>query len=175
LLYADDAAIFVAPVKEDIQNLASILHSFGEVTDLCTNFLKSYVVPIRCGDINLDDILEGIPAARTTFPMRYLGLPLSVWQLKRNPHLERKIHHHGRAYGSCQVGHHLTSNLLSHSLAIPPAQSSSSTSYKEPSYGRLRKQPPAQNAKLIGKQFVDPLNLVVLGSKIWTVRHDSPS
>jgi mannosylglycoprotein endo-beta-mannosidase len=46
-LYADDAAIFVAPIKEDIQNLANILHSFGEVTGLATNFLKSSVVPIR--------------------------------------------------------------------------------------------------------------------------------
>jgi mannosylglycoprotein endo-beta-mannosidase len=36
-LYADDAAVFVAPFKEDIQNLASILNGFGEVTDLCTN------------------------------------------------------------------------------------------------------------------------------------------
>jgi hypothetical protein len=62
-LYTDDAAIFVAPIREDIQNLANIHHSFGEVTGLSTNFRKIFVVPIRCRDINLDDILEGIPAA----------------------------------------------------------------------------------------------------------------
>jgi ketosteroid isomerase-like protein len=33
-LYADDAAVFVAPIKEDIMNLASILQNFGEVTGL---------------------------------------------------------------------------------------------------------------------------------------------
>jgi hypothetical protein len=82
-LYADDAAMFVAPKKEDIQNLASILESFGEVTSLPTNFQKSMVVPIRCQNIDLDDVLSGLPVIRTTFPMRYLGLPLSVWQLKR--------------------------------------------------------------------------------------------
>jgi hypothetical protein len=46
LLYADDAAVFVAPIKEDLQNLALILHRFGIVTGLCTNFNKSSIVPI---------------------------------------------------------------------------------------------------------------------------------
>lgn len=59
-LYADDAAIFVAPIKEDILNLASILEGFGEVTGLCTNFHKSSVVPIRCGQIDLDAILQDL-------------------------------------------------------------------------------------------------------------------
>jgi hypothetical protein len=66
---ADDAAVFVAPVKEDVQNIASILHHFGEVTGLCTNFSKSSVVPIRCEAIDLDVVLEDIPAARATFPL----------------------------------------------------------------------------------------------------------
>jgi hypothetical protein len=52
-LYADDAAVFVAPFREDIINLAKILESFGEVTGLCTNFQKSSVVPIRCDRFNL--------------------------------------------------------------------------------------------------------------------------
>jgi hypothetical protein len=90
--YADDAAVFVAPIKQDIQNLATILHNFGEVTGLCTNFLKSSVVPIKCGNIDLDDILEDIPTTRASFPLRYLGLPLSVWSLCRRDfqHLEDK-------------------------------------------------------------------------------------
>jgi hypothetical protein len=33
-LYADDAAAFVEPIKEGIQNLAAILERFGEVTGL---------------------------------------------------------------------------------------------------------------------------------------------
>jgi hypothetical protein len=32
-------AVFLALFKEDIQNLAHILHDFGEVTGLCKNFL----------------------------------------------------------------------------------------------------------------------------------------
>jgi hypothetical protein len=79
----DDAAVFVASLKEDINNLAAILESFGEVTGLCTNFQKSSAMPIRCGDVDHDAIVEGIRASRTTFPMKYIGLPLSVWQIKR--------------------------------------------------------------------------------------------
>ena len=92
-LYADDAAIFMAPIKEEITNLAHILTSFGDVTGLCTNMQKTSVVPIRCGAVDLDDVLQAFPASRTGFPMRYLGLPLSVWQLKRVDlqHLEDKI------------------------------------------------------------------------------------
>jgi mannosylglycoprotein endo-beta-mannosidase len=91
-LYADDAAIFVAPIKQDVQNLAMILSRFGEVTGLCTNFAKSSVVPIRCQNIDLDDVLEGILATRASFPLRYLGLPLSVWCLwcRDFQHLEDK-------------------------------------------------------------------------------------
>jgi mannosylglycoprotein endo-beta-mannosidase len=91
-LFADDAAVFVAPIKEDLQNLAPILHRFGLVTGLCTNFNKSSEVPIRCGNIDLEDVLEGIPVTRASFPLRYLGLPLSVWCLRRRyfQHLEDK-------------------------------------------------------------------------------------
>jgi retron-type reverse transcriptase len=68
-LYADGAAVFVASVKDDMQNLASILQHFGEVTGLCTNFSKSSVVPIRCENIDLDVVLEGTPEAHATFPL----------------------------------------------------------------------------------------------------------
>jgi Trk K+ transport system NAD-binding subunit len=33
-LYADDAAIFVAPFNEDIQNLANIVSNFGELAGI---------------------------------------------------------------------------------------------------------------------------------------------
>ena len=77
-LYADDAAIFVAPIKDDIDFLASTLDHFGMVTGLVTNCNKSHVAAIRCEGLDLDGILQSFPASRTTFPMKYLGLPLSV-------------------------------------------------------------------------------------------------
>jgi hypothetical protein len=91
-LYTDEAVVFVTPIKEDIMNLASIHQNFGKVTGLCTNFQKSSVVLIRCDLINLNDVLEGIPASRASFPLKYLGLPLSVRCLRRRDfkHLEDK-------------------------------------------------------------------------------------
>lgn len=82
-LYADDATVFMAPIKKDIDNLFDILKYFGQVMGLCTNAHKSSVVPIRCNHINLDRILQSLPAAKTSFPMRYVSLPLSVWKLKK--------------------------------------------------------------------------------------------
>jgi hypothetical protein len=82
-LYADDAAIFMAPIKDDINFLASTLHQFGDVTGLVTNCSKSQVAPIRCMGLDLDHILHAFPANHTNFPMKYLGLPLSITRLKR--------------------------------------------------------------------------------------------
>ena len=41
------------------------------------------MAPIRCADVDLDGILQAFPATRTTFPMKYLGLPLTVSRLRR--------------------------------------------------------------------------------------------
>jgi hypothetical protein len=56
----------VSPFKDDTQNLSTILHGFGEVTGLCTNFQKSSVVPIRCGQVDLD----GLQVERVSFQLR---------------------------------------------------------------------------------------------------------
>jgi hypothetical protein len=82
-LYADDAAIFLAPTQDKFSTLARILTNFGKVTGLVTNVGKSTVAPISCNDLNLAHILRDLPVATTTFPMKYLGLPLSVKRLKR--------------------------------------------------------------------------------------------
>ena len=73
----------MAPIKKDIDIFSAILRGFGEVTGLCTNFHKSSVVPIRCNNLNLGHILQSMPATVASFPLRYLGLPLSAWQLKK--------------------------------------------------------------------------------------------
>lgn len=67
-LYADGATIFVAPFREDIDNLMGILRNFGDVTGLVTNVQKSLGAQIRCSDADLDDVLLGFPAVRATFP-----------------------------------------------------------------------------------------------------------
>ena len=68
-LYADDAAVFLAPIKRDVDNLANILRGFGEVTGLCTNFNKSSFVPIQCNHLDLGRLTQRLPTARTSFPL----------------------------------------------------------------------------------------------------------
>jgi hypothetical protein len=58
-----------------IRNLFSILSLFREVIELDINFQKSLVVPIT---LTLMVCLGEFPVLRTSFPMKYLGLPLSV-------------------------------------------------------------------------------------------------
>ena len=62
---------------------AVLLQLCSDVTGLCTNFHKSSVVPIRCANLDLVSILSSIPATRASFPIKCLGLPLSVWRLKK--------------------------------------------------------------------------------------------
>jgi hypothetical protein len=163
-LYADDAEVFVAPIREDIQNLTAILERFGEVTSLRTNFQKSFVVPIRCGQVDIDSILDGVPAARASFALRYPGLPLSVRCLKRVDfkHLEDKcvgklptwngkyVTTAGRsALIKCGIAsqpiYHLTS------LNIPPETISSSIRSKETYFGPPKILPPALGVRSIGR------------------------
>jgi hypothetical protein len=39
---------------------------------------KVFFAPIRCDEINLDEILNSFPVTRTSFPVRYLGIPLGI-------------------------------------------------------------------------------------------------
>ncbi|WVZ67071.1 hypothetical protein U9M48_016209, partial [Paspalum notatum var. saurae] len=78
-LYADDAIIFIRPQKSELDALANLLHLFGEASGLRTNIQKSSVMRRT----NLDDILGNFPASRTNFPIRYLGIPLTVARLKK--------------------------------------------------------------------------------------------
>jgi len=83
-MYADDAVIFIKPAGRDISNLALVLKNFGEVTGLTTNLLKTSVTPTSCEGMNLDDILAGFPVVRTSFPTKYLGLPLTIRRLRKS-------------------------------------------------------------------------------------------
>ncbi|CAO2206826.1 unnamed protein product [Urochloa humidicola] len=82
-LYADDAAIFLNPVKEEINSVASILDIFGKASGLITNRSKCAVFPIRCDEVNVNEIMEGFSCPIKQFPCTYLGLPLHFRQLHR--------------------------------------------------------------------------------------------
>jgi hypothetical protein len=82
-LYADDAVVFVNPVKEELQIVSELLDIFGTVSGLGTNRNKCVVFPIRCDGINLEEVMEGFNCQIKSFPCTYLGLPLHFQQLHR--------------------------------------------------------------------------------------------
>ena len=82
-LYADDAAVFLNPVKEEVQVVADILQMFGEASGLLVNLSKCAAFPIRCQDINMTEVLESFPCPVSEFPCSYLGLPLHIRPLRR--------------------------------------------------------------------------------------------
>lgn len=81
--YADDAAIFLNPVKEEVNIVQQILTEFGEATGLVTNLNKSVVFPISCLGVQLQDVMEAFPCEIKFFPYKYLGLPLNFRPLRR--------------------------------------------------------------------------------------------
>jgi hypothetical protein len=75
--------LFLRPDANDIPITVDILHLFGEALGLRTNLQKSNVLPIRCGDQELQLVQEHLPCAASDFPCKYLGLPLSLKKLKK--------------------------------------------------------------------------------------------
>jgi hypothetical protein len=68
----------------DIQVVLNILHLFGEASGLKTNVQKSSAYPIHCGEDEIAIIEEHLPCEVSSFPCRYLGLPLSLKKLTRS-------------------------------------------------------------------------------------------
>jgi hypothetical protein len=82
-LYADDASIFISPMRQDLAVLRVILDIFGQASGLRTNLLKSEVFLISCNNINLAEVLEGFPALVNAFPCHYLGLSLHPKKIRK--------------------------------------------------------------------------------------------
>jgi hypothetical protein len=53
-MYADDAAIFINPSKDDLETLKEILKIFGTSSGLHINLQKSSIHPIRCDEVDLE-------------------------------------------------------------------------------------------------------------------------
>lgn len=132
-LYADDAAIFLNPSRADVDSLITLLENFGRATGLQVNLSKSSVVPIRCENIDLQDVLNNFNGkrtnwfphhiSRTTFdnrknqesasPTSHGQAPLSTCRL------EREIVATGGKEDPCLFGTNLNTNILPNSTETP--------------------------------------------------------
>lgn len=77
-LYADDVAIFCHPSTDQLTAVRAILHVFGHASGRHTNFAKCSATPIHCSDDETADIAAVLTCPLSSFPIPYLGLPLSV-------------------------------------------------------------------------------------------------
>jgi hypothetical protein len=76
--------MFLHPKESDIQLVLKILEFFGKASGLKTNIQKNSVYPIRCGEEEVATLQELLPCEISSFPCKYLGLPLSLSKLSRN-------------------------------------------------------------------------------------------
>ena len=77
-MYADDAAIFINPVMDEVRELASILLTFGLASGLVVNVNKSACFPIKCEGLDVPEIMQFFNCPIQSFPCTYLGLPLAL-------------------------------------------------------------------------------------------------
>ncbi|WVZ85361.1 hypothetical protein U9M48_032298 [Paspalum notatum var. saurae] len=123
-LYADDAAIFLNPVREELSAIKEILHAFGKASGLVTNFEKSSIHPIRFDEPLIEKIgnrLAGwkrhllnsagqlilVCSVLSSMPTYHLSIfPLTAWARKHIDRIRRSFLWKGKAEtngGHCLV------------------------------------------------------------------------
>jgi hypothetical protein len=83
-LYADDVVLFIQPHQEELRLVKETLRVFEVSSGLVTNISKSSIIPIGCGDQELERVQEVLPCNTSQFPCKYLGLPLSTKKLPKS-------------------------------------------------------------------------------------------
>lgn len=82
-IYADDVVVFIRPTRQDLVTTREILNFFGDVSGLRTNLAKCQAVPIACSPEEMSLVPRFLQVPIHEFPITYLGLPLSVFPLRR--------------------------------------------------------------------------------------------
>ena len=65
LIYADDVAMFIKPYEFELS--AARLDCFGEASGLRVNLNKSAIIPVRCGQVNVETIIAAFPCKLASF------------------------------------------------------------------------------------------------------------
>ena len=71
--YADDAAIFLNPIKEEVAAVFQLLDFFGQTSGLRINVNKCTAYPIRCKAVDQNDLLGVFGGNIGSLPCTYLG------------------------------------------------------------------------------------------------------
>jgi Reverse transcriptase (RNA-dependent DNA polymerase) len=84
LLYADDTLLFIKSEESQLRTLKLILHIFEKMSELKINLLKSELIMTRTSEHQVNHLAQILKCQAATFPIKYLGLPLSNKALTRN-------------------------------------------------------------------------------------------
>jgi hypothetical protein len=128
-LYADDVVIFLRPAASDLYLVTKILELFGDASGLKTNVQKSSMAPIHCSPVDMEMVTQIFPCKVETFPLKYLGLPLSLRKLSKEqlqPHINRladllpnwRVNLMTRVGRAIQVQHVLTATVIYHAMTL---------------------------------------------------------
>jgi hypothetical protein len=82
-LYTNDVILFLSPMVPDLELASNIFKIFEGASGLTCNMSKCQTMPIRCEPSYLELATSFLPCTVTEFPVRYLGVPLSVMTLSR--------------------------------------------------------------------------------------------
>jgi hypothetical protein len=82
-LYVDDVVLFLRPAAADVSLIMQILQLFGEASCQKTNIQKRSAVPIHYSATDVESVQNYLPYQVEEFPIKYLGLPLSLKKLTR--------------------------------------------------------------------------------------------
>ena len=83
-LYADDVVLYIRPTRSELQLVKDLLGIFGVASGLIVNFAKSAAILIRSEEEDVELVRNALPWKIVSFRCKYLGLQLSIKQLKRN-------------------------------------------------------------------------------------------
>lgn len=83
-LYADDVVMFVVPKSDDLMVVKAAMELFGKALGLFSNLDKSVATPSGCSEEHEALVWDILAYRIESFPCRYLGIPLSVYKLKRS-------------------------------------------------------------------------------------------
>lgn len=91
ILYADDLLFILNPIVRNMQVLKLMLQFWEIISGLAINLRKSEIATVAETEENTTRFVETLNCKVTSFPMKYLGLPLSFEALFRSDYLPLMI------------------------------------------------------------------------------------
>jgi hypothetical protein len=79
----NDLILFISPSLHDLQLTKSLISLFERTSGLGCNFAKCQMAPIQCREDHLALASAEFPCQVVDFPIKYLGIPLSVSKLPK--------------------------------------------------------------------------------------------